>query len=79
MVEAEVIERIEADIPGARVRASGDGSRMDIQVVAEAFEGLPRVKRELMVNASIREMIKAGALHAVSIRALTPSDAGETP
>ena len=68
-------EKIRAGIPGSDVSAQGDGSRMEIQVVAEAFDGASRVQRQQLVYACINEMIAEGSLHAVTIQALSPTEA----
>jgi acid stress-induced BolA-like protein IbaG/YrbA len=72
MVTDDVVARIEAGIPGSRAEASGDGQRMAIRVIAPAFDGRSKVQKQQMVYACINELIQHGALHAVSITALTP-------
>ncbi|MYD96087.1 MAG: BolA/IbaG family iron-sulfur metabolism protein [Gammaproteobacteria bacterium] len=75
MIE-DLQERIESAIPEAVVEVSGEGNRFEIRVVAQAFEGLSRVKRQQAVYAAIGDLISSGAVHAVTIRALTPAEAG---
>lgn len=75
MIE-DLQERIESTISGAVVAVSGEGNRFEIRVVAEAFEGLSRVKRQQAVYAAIGDLISSGAVHAVTIRAVTPAEAG---
>lgn len=75
MIE-DLQERIESAIPDAVVAVSGEGNRFEIHVVAGAFEGLTRVKRQQAVYAAIGDLISSGAVHAVTIRALTPAEAG---
>ena len=71
----ELRECVESAIAGAIVEVSGEGNRFELRVVAEAFEGLGRVKRQQAVYGAIREHIQSGAVHAVTIRALTPAEA----
>ena len=78
MIERDVEALIAAAIVGARVTARGDDHRMEIQVVADAFAGLSRVKKQQLVYAAIAELIADGRLHAVSIQALTPAEAPQT-
>ncbi len=52
------------------VTAQGDASRMEIVVVSPAFEGVSRVRKQQIVYAAIAELIRDGALHAVTIRAV---------
>lgn len=59
---------------GVDGRAGGE-SHFNITVVSAAFEGQGRVQRQRAVNALLREEL-AGPVHALSIRALTPDEAG---
>jgi acid stress-induced BolA-like protein IbaG/YrbA len=74
-VIAETVRaRIAGAIAGSDVSARGDGSRMEVVVVADAFDGVGRVRRQQMVYGAIAELISAGELHAVTIRAMTPAE-----
>jgi acid stress-induced BolA-like protein IbaG/YrbA len=53
-----------------------DGNRASITVVSDAFAGMNRVQKQQAVYACIDSFIKDGRLHAVTIRALTPDEAG---
>ena len=53
-----------------------DGNRALITVVSADFEDLSRVKKQQLVYACIEDYIRDGTLHAVTIRALTPAEAG---
>lgn len=70
-----VRERIAAGLPDSEVAAAGDGSRMQIKVIADAFEGASRVKRQQLVYGCIDGLIAEGRLHAVTIVAMTPAEA----
>lgn len=59
---------------GVDGRAGGE-SHFNVTVVSAAFEGQGRVQRQRAVNALLREEL-AGPVHALSIRALTPAEAG---
>lgn len=63
-------------IPGASVEAEVDGNRALITVVSETFAGMSRVRKQQAVYACIQAYIADGSLHAVTIRALTPAEAG---
>ena len=56
---------------GAR---EGGESHFNVTVVSAAFEGQGRVQRQRAVNDLLRAEL-AGPVHALSIRALTPSEA----
>ena len=77
MIAETVRARVSDAIADSDVVARGDGSRMEIVVVASAFDGVSRVRRQQMVYAAIAELIGAGDLHAVSIRAMTPAERSE--
>ena len=77
MIADEVRARVEQAIVASQVTAQGDASRMEIVVVSSAFEGVGRVRKQQLVYAAIAELIREGALHAVTIRAYTPSEHAE--
>ncbi|MFN4091772.1 MAG: BolA family protein [Brevundimonas sp.] len=52
----------------------GGESHFNLTVVSAAFEGQARVMRQRAVNAVLREEL-AGPVHALSIKAMTPSEA----
>ncbi|NBB52061.1 BolA/IbaG family iron-sulfur metabolism protein [Rhizobium sp. CRIBSB] len=52
----------------------GGESHFNLTLVSKTFEGMSRVNRQRAVNAVLREQL-AGPVHALSIRALTPSEA----
>jgi len=54
---------------------SGGESHLNLTVVAGAFEGQGRVQRQRVITSLLREEL-AGPVHALSIRALTPAEAG---
>lgn len=76
-----VRERIVERLPDSRVSAEGDGSRMQIAVVSAEFDGKSRVARQQLVYACIGDLIRDGALHAVTISAVSPTEgpSAETP
>jgi len=55
-------------------RAGGE-SHFNLTVVSEAFEGMARVQRQRTVTNLLKEEL-AGPVHALSIQALTPAQAG---
>ena len=48
-----------------------------LRIVASAFAGLPPVQRHQLVYRSLGELMRTD-IHALSITALTPEEAGET-
>ena len=59
---------------GIDARPGGE-SHFNLTVVSTAFAGLGRVQRQRMVNGLLAQEM-AGPVHALSIRALTPDEAG---
>ena len=59
---------------GMDARPGGE-SHFNLTVVSTAFAGLGRVQRQRMVNGFLAQEM-AGPVHALSIRALTPDEAG---
>ena len=72
MDNAEVQQLIEAGMPGAEVKVTGDGSHFEAVVISEAFEGKLPVAQQKMVYATLGEHITNGSLHALTIKAYTP-------
>ena len=77
MIANEVQARIAGAIANSDVTALGDSSRMEVTVVGSAFEGVSRVRRQQLVYAAIADLIRDGALHAVTIRTYTPAERAE--
>ncbi|BAN69678.1 BolA family protein [endosymbiont of unidentified scaly snail isolate Monju] len=76
MEPEKVKQFIEAGLPGARVEVTGDGRHFEALVVSEAFEGKSLVQRHRMVMNTVNEQIASDELHALSIKAKTPAEAG---
>ena len=66
---------VEQAIAGAQAEITGDGSKFEARVVSDEFEGLSTLKRHKMVYAVLDEHIKSGAIHALTIKAFTQSEA----
>ncbi|MFT6307026.1 MAG: acid stress-induced BolA-like protein IbaG/YrbA [Halioglobus sp.] len=66
---------VEQAIAGAQAEITGDGSKFEARVVSDNFEGLSTLKRHKMVYAVLDEHIKSGAIHALTIKAYTQSEA----
>lgn len=65
---------IEDGLPGARADVQGDdGVHFEAVVVCEAFQGKLPLARHRMVYATLGELM-GGAIHALSLRTLTPEE-----
>lgn len=75
MMEVEDVKALlKAEFPSADVDASTDGYHYEVSVVTDAFEGLNAVKRQQAVYKALNAQIQDGSIHAVKIKALTPSE-----
>ena len=52
----------------------GGETHFDVRIVSEKFSGLSRVERQRRIYAALDAEFRAG-LHALSLKALTPSEA----
>jgi acid stress-induced BolA-like protein IbaG/YrbA len=69
-------ELIEAGLPGARADVHGpDGVHFEATVVCADFAGKLPLARHRMVYATLGERM-GGEIHALSLRTLTPDEAG---
>lgn len=74
MQPEEIKQLIEAGIPGSEVMAKGDGSHYEVVVVSEAFEGKSMVDEQRLVYAALGDALTSGAIHAINIKAYTPTE-----
>ena len=75
METSEVKKIIEAGIAGSDETVTADGSKYTAVVVSDVFEGMTMVAEQKMVYALLNEHIQSGAIHALTIKALTPEEA----
>ncbi|NVK20973.1 MAG: BolA family transcriptional regulator [Kangiellaceae bacterium] len=73
MIE-KIKQLIEQHIDTQEVRVDGDGSHFQAIVVSSAFEGVRAVKKQQMVYAAVNDYIASGEIHALTIKAYTPSE-----
>ena len=77
MITIEKIQQlIEQGMSTESVEVSGTEGKYVAQVVSEAFTGLTPIKRHKLVYACVNDEIASGALHALTIVAKTPDEAG---
>jgi stress-induced morphogen len=69
MAANDIIALIESGIPGARVTIQdlrGDGDHYAVRVMAQAFQGLPKIRQHMMVYQALGTRM-GNELHALSI------------
>ncbi len=77
MEPSEIQQLIEAGLENAAVRVmSDDNTHFQAVVVADAFEGLRSIARHQLVYKCLGSLV-GNEIHALSIRALTPSELEE--
>lgn len=67
----EIKALLQAALPDAEIYVSGEGSKYAVTVVTDRFAGMRPVAKQQLVYAAVNEHIASGAIHALSIRALT--------
>lgn len=76
MNSQEIARLIRAGLPGADVRVqSDDDTHFQARIVAEQFAGKGGVARHQLVYRTLGERM-GREIHALSIEALTPAEAG---
>jgi stress-induced morphogen len=72
----ELENRIVAALPDAQVRVedlTGGGDHFRVQVISQAFAGLPMLKRHRLVYSPLQDVI-GGAVHALALDTKTPDE-----
>ena len=71
----EVRDLVLAAFPDSEVDVDLAGGHYTVTVISEGFTGVRSVARQQRVYAPLAAAIAAGHMHAVNIRALTPTEA----
>ncbi|GGX81812.1 hypothetical protein GCM10007160_06450 [Litchfieldella qijiaojingensis] len=79
MQPSDVKALLEARIDGCEFHIQGEGCNFQVIAVGEVFEGLTPVKRQQLIYGALSDEIASGALHAISIKAYTPSQWQSAP
>lgn len=76
MTPETIRQLIEQGLPGARAEVHGDdGVHFEALVVSDAFQGKLPLARHRMVYATLGDLM-GGAIHALSLKTMTPAEAG---
>lgn len=70
----EIKKMIESGIPDSKVIVTGDGRHFEALVVSVVFEGMGLLARQRHVYGTLGDNIHNGNIHALSIKAKTPSE-----
>lgn len=71
----EIKRLLEQGLTDARVEVAGDGRHFQALIVSPDFDGLSLIKRHRLVYDILGAHIDSEALHAISMRTLTPEQA----
>lgn len=70
----ELIDLLRPHFTDAHIDAVNQGNKFELLIVDKAFEGKRLVARQQMIFALVNEHIQSGAMHALTIHALTPDE-----
>lgn len=70
----DLIALLKPNFPQAHIQAVNQGNKFELLIVDEAFGGKRLVARQQMIFALVNEHIQSGAMHALTIHALTPEE-----
>jgi BolA protein len=74
MTEEEIIARVRSILSDAVIDIAGEDCSFELYVVSEAFTGVSILKRQQPILALFKEEIANGTLHALTIKAKTPTE-----
>jgi acid stress-induced BolA-like protein IbaG/YrbA len=74
MTLEEVQKKLELGIDQSEVTMEGDGCNCSAVIVSPIFEGLSLLQRQRAVLGVVKEEIKSGELHALSVKTFTPAE-----
>ncbi|MFA9486503.1 BolA/IbaG family iron-sulfur metabolism protein [Moraxella haemolytica] len=70
----DLIELLQPHFPKAHLQAANQGNKFEVLIVDAVFEGKRPVQRQQAVYAIVNPHIQSGAMHALTIHALTPDE-----
>jgi len=71
---AEVTQLVKQGLTDAEIIVDGAGCDLTLTVISTSFNGLPLVKKQQAVLATLKVPLASGKLHAVSVLAYTPEE-----
>jgi acid stress-induced BolA-like protein IbaG/YrbA len=74
MAPEEIQKMIESNLANSKAVVTGDGRHFEALVVASIFEGKNLLARQRLVYSALGDNIHNGNIHALSIKAKTPSE-----
>ncbi|XKY36072.1 BolA family iron metabolism protein IbaG [Enterovibrio sp. 27052020O] len=74
MEPTEIKAMLEDALTLDELHVKGDGSHFEVIAVGDIFDGMSRVKKQQTIYGPLMEHIRTNAIHALSIKALTPAE-----
>ncbi|WP_194956814.1 BolA family iron metabolism protein IbaG [Enterovibrio baiacu] len=71
---SEIKAILESTLALEELLVKGDGSHFEVIAVGDMFDGMSRVKKQQTIYGPLMEHIRTNAIHALSIKALTPAE-----
>lgn len=78
-LQEEITEKLRSELEAEHVEIGvvgegcGGGAKVDLKVVSAKFDGVPLLKRHKMVNQLFSEELDSNKIHAITIKAWTPT------
>lgn len=70
----QIVQLIEAHIPGSQAQVEGDGYHFEARVISAEFAGKSLVQKQQLVYGAVNDYIARGELHALTIKTYTPEE-----
>lgn len=75
-IDAQAIkDLLAAELPGCELIVDGGGGKFQLAATGAVFAGLGQVKRQQLIYQHLNDHIVSGAIHAISMKLLTPEEA----
>lgn len=73
MQAQDVAELVRKELPDCEIEVQNDGNHYLVVAVGDRFQGMSPVKKQQLIYGALREQLDDGTIHALTIRAFTPS------
>lgn len=78
LTENDITERISQLYPDAIIDIAGADCNFEVYIISEQFNDMKLLERQKSVLALFKDEITSGKLHALSVKAKTPSEQSAT-
>jgi acid stress-induced BolA-like protein IbaG/YrbA len=74
MNENDLITRIKAIYPDAKISVAGENCSFEVSVTTQAFAEMKSLQRQRSILSLFNSEIASGELHALTVKAKTPEE-----